>query len=157
VSLDCGCFEKVCGGKECGRIAPLLPSLSTRPAAPAKTEPNINFNSDSCETQLRKQTCTDGHRACLPIPEWLTWSMSPWHCHGASGRQERDARHQAQPLCTQEEQELKEGQFGGVGGDGREVSGDEDAPVSLAGVDAVVEGAEEFEEEMRMAFRMVRR
>jgi hypothetical protein len=52
---------------------------------------------------------------------------------------------------------LKEGQFGGEGDDGRGVSGAEDVPVSVAGVGAAVGGAEEFEEDMRMAFRMVRR
>lgn len=83
--------------------------------------------------------------------------MSPWHCHGTSGRQARAAKHHAQPLCTQEEQELKEGQFGGEGDDGRGVYGAEDVPVSVAGVGADVGGAEEFEEDMRMAFRMVRR
>ena len=47
---------------------------------------------------------------------------------------------------------------GGEGDDGRGVCGAEDVPVvSVAGAGAAVGGAEEFEEDMRMAFRMVRR
>lgn len=98
------------------------------------------------------RTCIDGHCKCFPIPECDTWSMSPWHCHAASRRHARAARHHPQPFSMQEEQEVNEPQFGGEGAEG---AGGSDggccSGASLLGAEVVAEA------EIRMALSSVLR